>query len=380
MLSDPITHPEMRSWGLSGPAAAAAHPGALGQVSAATREYGLAEREPSPDAIERTGTAEVSLGQALCRARDLAQAFGDAPTQTNRDQLLHALASLARMNPTKDVGYDDILAIKALRRAMQAFARVPEHAEIVWSGCVVARFAEMIRDEPVAVAADKEYSRAAGVRWKTHSDAYFGPAEARATYDVLRAAGIVPPPGASLRFVSAAANSATHEAAMFERDHEISPDRKGGRQFIVGDIAQTIPGRALPGPTYHGTFLHVRWNAGQLPLAQGSVDVLWDRKGCTWYALMNDYQNPNQNLGRSPLMALAVLRNYEEVLKPGGSIVLDAIPAGLLPQVERSTPDAIELVSRESQIDVLGLIATRFDVRFVGEGVTRCLVLTKRLS
>ncbi len=369
----------MRTWALSGPAVVVPQ-GALAQVSVDAAEV-LGKRHQLVDTTERTSTSTststTTLGEALSRARDLANAYCDTPTSGARHALQHALGNLDRFAATTEVNYEEILAIKELRRMIHGLARHPEHADVVWSGCIVSRFAEPLRDEPLATRVGKEYARPVGVRWKDYSDKYFGPLEARATYDMLRRAGVIPPPGAPLRFVSAAANSASQEAAMFERDRETSPDRKGGCQFIVGDLAE-IATRALPGPTYGGTFLHVRWNASQLPLAPGSVDVLWDRKGCLWFALMNDHLNQNQRIGRSPLLALAVLRHYEEVLKPGGSLVLDAIPKGLLPEVERSTSDAIETVTLASTIDVLHLLKTRFDVRYVGEGVTRCLVLTKR--
>ncbi len=391
----------MRSWEAFG-SARIPPAAAIVQVSGTTAETSpVPSKTASIDSLARVAGAANTASKALGLARDLARAFASAPSQDSRGQLIHALTTLARFRPPQQVTYDDIVAIRELRKTVQAFAREPQHAELAWRGAVVARFAEAYRDEPVADEVQKTYSQPAGVRWKDYSDTYFGPTEARATYNALYHAAIIPGPGAPLRFVSAAANSATHEVAMFEHDCRVAPDRKGGRQFIVGDIAD-VPARTLPGPTFGDGFLHVRWNAAQLPLAPGSVDVLWDRKGCVWFALMNDYQNPNQGLGRSPLMALAVLAHYHEILKPGGSIVLDAIPGfdrviaanggrpgsrdvlsshatqqGVAPQMERSTADAIELVARESEVDVLGLLATRFAMRFVGEGVTRCLVLTK---
>ena len=360
----------MRAWGLSGPAAAA-------RIDDDVLPAVRASAPPitSQDGVLRVGTGDEPRDRAFLKTLALAQAFAAQPSPEAKGSLLHALKTLSGMRPADQPSYDERVTVGRLHRAIHHLARNPANTDLALIGCDVARFAELYRDETITDLCRKSYSESQGVRWKAHADTYYGPEQARATYDVLRAAGIVPTASGPLRFVSAAANAGTHEAAFFERDAEVAPDRKGGRQFIVGDIAD-VPRRALPGPSFGSGFMHVRWDAHRLPLAPSSTDIIWDRKGRTWFALRND-RLKDAALTRSPLLALAVLLHYHELLKPGGHVVLDAIE-GVAEQWEQSTAAAIQANTDSGGVDLFDLIRSHFDVRFVGDGLTRCLVLTKR--
>ncbi|MEZ0313623.1 MAG: hypothetical protein ACAI38_17775 [Myxococcota bacterium] len=359
----------MRAWALFGPTVTAhiadVPPLVLPTASPITR----------PDAVLRVGGDEPR-DWVFLKALELAQVFAAQPSPDSKGPLLHVLETLSRLRPAEKPSYDELVTVGRLQREIHGLAANPANAELAWVGSAIARFAETYSDGKTITALCREnYSKARGVRWKAHADSYYGPEQARATYDVLRTAGFVPSADGPLRFVSAAANAGTHEAAFFERDAEVTPDRKGGRQFIVGDIAE-VPRRTLPGPSFGPGFLHVRWDAHKLPLAANSIDIIWDRKGRTWFALRNDRLKDVAQT-RSPLLALAVLQHYHELLKPGGHVVLDAIE-GIEAQWEESTAGAIRTNTESGGVDLLSLIRSRFDVRFVGDGVTRCLVLTKR--
>ncbi len=291
-----------------------------------------------------------------------------------------------------------------LRGAILPMLRSRETWDVGWHCLPLARLAESMKALDINEVSRGLYSGEQGVAWKEFSDGYFDRDQARATYDVLRESGVIPAPDKPLRFVSASANAATHEAAMYERDVELAPKRPGGRQFMVGDIAD-VPNRAYPGPPFpRGEFIHSQWDGTALPFAKNSIDVIWDRKGCLWFTLTTDKLDGKA----TPLALLGVLDHYHSILKPGGSIVVDAIegfdlvsqaanmsgrgtalhylkqggelPAGVTPQAEQSTADGLNNVARDSGVDLMALIATRFDVRVVGEGKTRCLVFRSALG
>lgn len=149
--------------------------------------------------------------------------------------------------------------------------------------------------------------------WKECSDRIYGPPQAIQTYQDLYQQGFIPEYNSDFVFVSPTANNATHEYAMWQVDHQ---RRTGHGVFITADIINTKPNFS-PAAANNSVINHVRWNAQELPVQDGSVDMIWDRKGLLWHMadsleLRKTYQ---------------ILGKYFQALKPKGSLVIDAIPS-----------------------------------------------------
>lgn len=159
--------------------------------------------------------------------------------------------------------------------------------------------------------------------WKEDSDRVFRPEDAVLVWHQLRDLGFLPPQGQSITFISPSANIPTHEAAIFEVEKRF---RNQGEdiEFITGDLAH-ISGelliKHLPKPELNAIFTYQRWDAENLPLDPNSANVIWDRKGYFWHCA--EWIRENK---QSPERLMAILREYQSILKPGGIIVIDAVP------------------------------------------------------
>lgn len=196
--------------------------------------------------------------------------------------------------------------------------------------------------------------------WKEVADGYFGREEAVTVLNSLRE--FLPSADKDLVFLSPTANYPTHEEAMY---WEAIHTRTGKTTFLVGDISKIKPTKILeeiaPYNNEDHQFTYFRWDADRLPIKKGSVDVLWDRKGWLWHSA-NEGGNK---------MVLKALRQYRDLLKPGGIIVTDAIQGRAL-QDEFSTVDLITSRGTAHTWDVIG---SWFDYQDIGSGVSRCRVL-----
>lgn len=153
--------------------------------------------------------------------------------------------------------------------------------------------------------------------WKEDSDKLFGPRKAAVVWKLMQNAGLIPPYENGLVFVSPTANIATHELAIWQRD---SSQREGKNLFLIGDLLPGLdPKPVLGGQDISDDKGHrlafFRWDAESLPVKPNSVDVIWDRKGWVWHLAADIKSNPR---------LIRTFRNYHHLLKPGGSLVLDA--------------------------------------------------------
>lgn len=155
--------------------------------------------------------------------------------------------------------------------------------------------------------------------WKTDSDKFFGPKEAVEVWRMLKNSGLVPGENEDIVFVSPTANTPTHETAIWQEENKT---RSGSSTFLVGDLLpidpkSVIEAANIPDDTQN-KFTYFHWDAEALPIQNNSVDVIWDRKGWVWHAVYN-FQD-SERLDKA-------FKDYHELLKPGGIIVLDANPS-----------------------------------------------------
>lgn len=236
--------------------------------------------------------------------------------------------------------------------------------------------------------------------WKAESDALITPEVIREIYHLLKDKGAIPPAENEFIFVSPTANIPTHEATLFTED---SHTRTGSSKFFVGDISRVeVPLDDVSKKTANGTFQYFRWDAEHLPLKDETVDVIWDRKGWLWHLAMDGSSNK----------VLKAFTQYYRLLKPGGSIVVDAIlenpramksviaitrtaikelsfklrgkkfqPSDTQPyeqrQYEPSTIWALR-THMSGEMSIRRELQYMFDITYVGEGRARVCVFTKR--
>ena len=243
-----------------------------------------------------------------------------------------------------------------------------------------------------------------GHDWKRSADWHFTPKVAAGLYKDLVAADVIPAPEKDFVFVSTSANIPTHEMVFFDEDRA---RRTAFSLFLVGDISE-IPMRVGYKRKERGkaSFHYVLWDAEKLPLPNDFADTIFDRKGCLWYAARD------LSLERF----LGVIAEYERVLKPGGSIILDYSPEYRKMQARTSIPERqrIDEKFRQLQAGVSPItvgqtftdpnatdfdystvdmiqhhkikpgspeekeIQKRFSDKIVSQGLSRVLVMTKR--
>jgi hypothetical protein len=205
--------------------------------------------------------------------------------------------------------------------------------------------------------------------WKLNSDEHFTPEVVRGVYRNLVDAGVIPSPENDFLFVSPTANVPTHETTLFNQDQKT---RTGKATFLVGDMCPTpLCPESISKKTDTGSFQYFRWDAETLPIKPGVADMIWDRKGWLWHAARD----------LSPERFILALHRYYEILKTGGSLVIDhadraATKANL--EFEASTVRVI----RECQIprspDLEDTARIMFEVKVVGTGLGRVNVMRKR--
>lgn len=207
--------------------------------------------------------------------------------------------------------------------------------------------------------------------WKLNSDEHFTPEVVRGVYRNLAEAGIIPPPEKDFLFVSPTANVPTHETTFFYEDQKT---RTGKAAFLVGDICPTpLCPESISKKTDTGSFQYFRWDAETLPIKPEVADMIWDRKGWLWHAARD----------LSPERFILALHRYYEILKTGGSLVIDyadkaATKAGL--EFEASTVKVIRECQTPKSPDLEDTIRIMFATKVVGSGLGRVKVMRKRTA
>lgn len=154
--------------------------------------------------------------------------------------------------------------------------------------------------------------------WKRSSDKLFGPNEAIAVYQLLTQKGFIPDLSQSFTFLSPTSSYPSHELVTWEHDSNL---RTGSNLFLAGDMREINLGTQKPilistSDEYSHRFNFFRWDAENLPFANGSVDIIWDRKGWLWHL--------SEHIGNADRL-LRTLESYRRLLKAGGCIVTDNI-------------------------------------------------------
>lgn len=238
--------------------------------------------------------------------------------------------------------------------------------------------------------------------WKEASDTLFGPEHAIEVWQRIESEELLPPPSQHLVIVSAASHIPTHERALFTH---IAETRPGGCTFFAEDIqnpkhwSATDQAVATPIHTPTSDFQFIQSDARNIPVARGSVDVLFDRKGWIWHASNVNTLNTKR--------VFTAFEHYYQLLKPGGILVVDAI-SGFREYLEQLTEEQQNRIlasigknmdPREvyenppgqfepSTVEMLDIYTPRiwarieplYEMHDIGEGQLRVRVLTKRTS
>ncbi len=207
---------------------------------------------------------------------------------------------------------------------------------------------------------------------------------------------ILPPADQDLLVVSPAAGMAEQEQEIWEQE---VLRRSGAVQFLVGDIQEeaVVGVQNQVRPT--GDFTRFVWNADQLPVRPGVVDVIWERKAWLWHSAI-DFDR---------IKIWETLHQYYDLLKTGGSIVMDAMdgfklyhehvlqstdfsvkmaqhyaekkkfrPSELFPnapgQYESSTANVLE----EAFPPIWKFLEEDFEIRDIGSSLLKVKTLTKK--
>lgn len=171
--------------------------------------------------------------------------------------------------------------------------------------------------KPIMDKVERTYSGKGPFRkdaWKRISDGKCGPEVIEEIYELLKGSLLYwPESKGSCLIVSPTANRATHERQLFALE---SARHQGPLTFLAGDWHR-FPNQSQVIETDGGShiFQTYQGDAHHLPVADNSVDVIWDRKGWLWH--VSDKKNPQ--------LIVEVLEQYQSKLKEGGVLVFDAI-------------------------------------------------------
>ncbi len=236
--------------------------------------------------------------------------------------------------------------------------------------------------------------------WKIDSDKLFGPDQAQAVWSTIQK--YLTPSDHPLVVVGVSENIPTHMAAMYQL---AGNDDNEKVHFLAGDIARfeltqfAQQEQRLSKPS-KSTFHGFQWDAEHLPFARGSIDVLFDRAGWLWHCA-KEYKDETR------LMNTFI--QYYELLKPGGILVIDAVEG--FKQYEQSLdyqtrrqirakmqsgvyyrpsalytnppgqyqPSTIDVIQEVVSADFWFYIERFFTIAHCGEGVTKVMVLKKKV-
>jgi hypothetical protein len=203
--------------------------------------------------------------------------------------------------------------------------------------------------------------------WKEMSDEIINKNVIEVMYTNLKDAKIIPPTSSNFYFLSPSSNIATHERWLFDLD---AATRTGKGTFIAGDLVKLqYPREARNLSLGNSTFRYRRMDAHAIAIADGKVDLLWDRKGWLWYVLFNLVNRGPEDVQ----LAIAAFQEYARLLKPEAYLVVD----GRDVQGERSTKTLLHERMQKNP-DIAQYVEHTFTPREVGTDLATVLTLQKK--
>ncbi len=223
----------------------------------------------------------------------------------------------------------------------------------------------------------KDYSNKGMLtNWKEQADAQFGPEDAVVVWNQLRSNNLLPPLEQELIFVSPTANIPTLERAIYM--NELAHGRNKAK-FFVGDIAVLnrvnidaaigdVRGNPKDINKDSSNFFYFRWDADNLPIQDGIVNAIWDRKGWIHHIATSQAQfTAEERL----ILVKEALDKYKKALNKDGVIILDANNE-VKPDETMSTTKTLDVFIGPR---VFSDIQKDFTLDYVGEDKNRVLVL-----
>lgn len=235
--------------------------------------------------------------------------------------------------------------------------------------------------------------------WKEDADKLFGPKEVVKVWSSI--SEFLPPPERDLVVLGVSENIPTHLAAIW---NQAIGERSGRVIFLVGDIGvfpvEDLLNREIkPKIDERHTFDVFQWDAENLPVKPGSVDVIFDRTGWLWHCI-REYKDEDRLVDS--------LIRYNQLLKKDGVVVIDAIEGfdeffKSLPKKEREQaeekirrgvlrpseifkkapgqyqPSTVDVMTKGTGEDFWFYVGRFFEIKDIGEGVTRVRVLKKKV-
>ncbi len=237
--------------------------------------------------------------------------------------------------------------------------------------------------------------------WKIDSDKFFGPTEAVRVWESV--SDYLPPPESDLVVLGASENIPTHLAAMW---NVAIKERRSKVNFLVGDIGKfpvddLLVREITPNTNERCSFTVFQWDAENLPVKSGSVDVIFDRAGWLWHCI-KEYKDEERLMNS--------LINYYNLLKDGGVVIIDAIegfneyfeslPIAVQDEFKRKVksgnyfrpaelldnppgqyqPSTVDVMTEGTSDDFWFYVGRFFDIEDIGEGITKVRVLKKKVG
>lgn len=258
--------------------------------------------------------------------------------------------------------------------------------------------------DPDSVKGDIRFGYENFPEWKEDSDRLFGPEQAKRVWSNLSESGFLPPLGNDILVMGVSENIPTHLVAIW-RDEILS--RRGKVNFIAGDmgrysVKELLDKEVKPYLTDDHHFSIVQWDAENLPVLDGKVNVIFDRAGWLWHCA--------REFGDQERL-LDTLIQYYKKLTIGGIVVIDSIdgfgeylrsmdsdkletymsklrsetylrPSEVLEnppgQYQPSTVDAIKVSINDADY-FWNCVSGFFEIHDIGEGVEKVRILKKKI-
>lgn len=151
------------------------------------------------------------------------------------------------------------------------------------------------------------------LKWKVASDRKLGPDCIQHIVTNLIEAGVWPSSRQPMVVLSPTANVPHHELQLWKYAQQI---HYAPVTVLASDLINHCQsGEQVSQRAGQHTFQYLQADAALLPICNGSVDILWDRKGWLWHLADTQQVDSLQD----------TLLQYKQKLKPQGAIVIDAI-------------------------------------------------------